>query len=49
MKSLKKIIMSPAFAGGLGILNILLANGNIWMHLTGALLILVAITDFLDN
>jgi len=38
----------PAVPGVLGLLNLILSNGNHWMLITGIVLVAIAAMDFFD-
>ena len=46
---MKKYIQNWRTAALLGLLNLILAQGNIWMYITGGMLLLTAAMDILEN
>lgn len=49
MKTLMKIATHPTTPAALGIANLILSNGNVWMVVTGATLIAISVLDWLDR
>jgi hypothetical protein len=35
--------------GFIGIMNLLVANGNLWMYATGIVLVIISILDWIDR
>lgn len=46
---MKKILLNPITPAVLGVFNLVLAQGNIWMYITGAMLLLTAAMDVFGN
>ncbi len=47
-KKISNFLQCPAVPGVLGLLNLILSNGNQWMLITGIVLVAIAAMDFFD-
>jgi hypothetical protein len=45
MKKISSLVHNPLFVAALGLTNLLASQGNIWMMITGLVLIVIAAMD----
>ena len=46
---MKNMIMHPATPAVLGVANLILANGNIYMYVTGVLLLITSLMEYMEK